>query len=649
MLFATATTTLNKLNIGVADTVMTSGGTSPRWSPELTIAKSIALTGAGITTGSTAQSTLFDTNSKAVSIGGAATSVAIGSATASEAFTSNVKSYTTGGSSSVVVTASIGLTSVISTVARNGSNVATITTVANHGLTNGDMITVVCTSDAGFNAVQTAATVTGLTTFTYADTGSVVSTVAGTGSVFIGGVGMTLGSTTVNADPYLRFSTNPITAGVRVGMLVQGNTFIPAGTTVTGVDAGRVYLSAAVTGIISSGVPIAFTDTNTSMGIKPGDQVTVASSGVTNINGTWPVTSAGATSTTFSFKITSATTQTNLARAGTIVKESTLLIRNRNLTIGSSEASASPVSAVIKGENAVGTNIAGANITIKAGQSTGNSVASTTAGSIIFQTGATGSSGDTTQAATTRLTIGQSASTTLDLVTAMTTANVFNTNATTVNFAGASTILAIANTGTNARTVNIATAATGGASTLNFGGAVTGNTIEINGVAAGTVNITSDVTTGIVNLVTGVTTGTVNLATGGASTINLGDASSNVRVGTLNIGNATYESTSETVSITSASATAVSSFAAATYRSAKYILQVTCTAGTDNATYQVSEILVIHNGTTATMTDYGVVKTGANNLVTFTADISGGNVRLLAQATAGNTIKVRVVRTLNTI
>jgi hypothetical protein len=49
------------------------------------------------------------------------------------------------------------------------------------------------------------------------------------------------------------------------------------------------------------------------------------------------------------------------------------------------------------------------------------------------------------------------------------------------------------------------------------------------------------------------------------------------------------------------------------------------------------------------MTDYGVVKTGANNLVTFTSDISSGNVRLLAQATAGNTIKVRVVRTLNTI
>jgi hypothetical protein len=57
---------------------------------------------------------------------------------------------------------------------------------------------------------------------------------------------------------------------------------------------------------------------------------------------------------------------------------------------------------------------------------------------------------------------------------------------------------------------------------------------------------------------------------------------------------------------------------------------------------------MIHDGTTATLTDYAVIRTG-NNLVTFTADVSGGNARLLATATAGNTIRVRVVRYLNTI
>jgi hypothetical protein len=647
MLFATATTTLNKLNIGVANTVMTSSGTSPQWSPELTLAKSIALTGAGLTTSSTAQSTVFDTNSKAVSIGGAATSAAIGSATASEAFTSNVKSYTTGGSSSVTVTANIGLTGVISTVARNGSNVATITTTANHGLTTGDTVTIVCGSDAGFNTVNAAVTVTGLTTFTYANTGSLVTTVAGTGSVFIGAVGMALGSTTVNADTYLAFSSSPITAGVRAGMLVQGNAFIPAGTTVTGVDAGRVYLSAAVTGIILSGVPIAFTDTNVSMGIKPGDQITIASSGVTNINGTWPVTSAGTTSTTFNFKITTATTQTNLTRAGTVVKESALLIRNRNVTIGSSEASATPIDAVIKAESGVGSSIGGAALTIRAGLSTGLG----TTGVINFQTGTTGSGGpnaDTTNIAVTRMSLTQStAATTLDLTTAMTTANVFNANATTMNFAGAATTLAMAITGTGARTINLATAATG-ASTFTFGGGGSGHTFKIASTAAGTINLTTDVTTGIVNLYTSVTTGTVNLATSGASTINLGNTSSNVRVGTLSLGDRTYESTSETTGVTDAAATAVDTFAVATYRSAKYILQVTCTAGTDINKYQLSEVLILQDGTVATMTDYGVIRSG-NNLVTFTAVVNGANVELRAQATTGNTVRVRVVRTLNTI
>jgi hypothetical protein len=634
MLFASATATLNQLNIGVADTVLTSTGSAPQWSTGLTVARAIAATGAAVTTGSTAQATVFDTNAKAVSIGGAATSVAIGSSSANESFTSNVKSYSTGGSSSPVVTANVGLTGVISTVARNGSNIATITTTANHGLTTGDVITVVCTSDTGFNAVQTAVTVTGLTTFTYADAGAIVSTTAGTGSVFIGAVGMTLGSTTSGADTYLAFGSNPIAAGVRAGMLVQGNAFIPAGTTVSGVDAGRVYLSTAVTGIISSGSPIAFTDTNASMGIKPGDQITIAGSGVTALNGTWPVTSAGATSTTFSFKISTATTQSNLARAGTIVKESTFLIRNRNVTIGSSEASATPVNAVIKAENGVGTNIAGANIIIQGGANTGNN---TVGGNIVFKTPSQGSNGDVTQSMTERMRIEMSGgSTQLDLTTGMTTVNMFNSFATTVNFANSATTLELANSGTGSRTVSIATGATGGASTLTFGGAVTGNIFKINGTAAGTVNLTSDVTTGIVNLYTGTTTGTINI----------GSASSVIEMGTIELNNQLSVSSVDVAAITTA--TAVSSFAAATHRSAKFTVQVTCTAGPDVNQYQTSEILMIHDGTIATMTDYAVIRTGGN-LVTFTADISSGNARLLAAATPGNTIRVRVVRYLNTI
>ena len=124
-----------------------------------------------------------------------------------------------------------------------------------------------------------------------------------------------------------------------------------------------------------------------------------------------------------------------------------------------------------------------------------------------------------------------------DLTTTATTFNLL-ASPTTVNIAAAATTLALGNTGTAARTVNIGTAATAGASTLNFGGAVTGNTFEINSTTSGTINLTSDVTTGTVNLYTGVTTGTTNIATGGASTINLAGTAGSVNVGTTT-GNST--------------------------------------------------------------------------------------------------------------
>jgi hypothetical protein len=579
-------------------------------------------------------------------------------------------------------------------------------------------------------------------------------------------------------------------------MLVQGSANIPAGTYVSGVNATRVYLSAALTGVISLTTAIIFTDTNTSLGIRTGDQITISGSNVSNLDGTWPVTSAGATSTTFNIKTTTSVTASNYKREGTVVRLGTIVLRNANVTLGTSEASATPAAATIKGENGVGTNISGGAFNIQAGLSSGNG----TGGVINFKTGTTGSTGDAQQSTVTRMTLAQSAAaTTLDLTTAMTTANVFNTTATTVsafgagttigigattgtltinnptvvgtqttqslynttattiNFAGAATAINIGAatgiltigmptiTGTTATTFNmngvspsIVTSSTGTASVFNtnaltgnafgvatainlgtsaaalstltvgpaitgnifkvagtatgtinlttdvtsgtvnawqsvtgttnisssgniilgtgagatttvqVGGAITGNTLKIAGTAAGTVNVSSDVTTGTVNLFTGVTTGTINIGTGGASTINLGSTSSNVRVGTLSLGDKAYLSSSETLSITDAAATAVDTFATATYRSSKYVVQVTCTAGTDINKYQTSEILCIHDGTTATLTDYAVIRTG-NNLVTFTAAINGANVELRAQATTGNTIKVKVVRQLMTL
>ena len=87
------------------------------------------------------------------------------------------------------------------------------------------------------------------------------------------------------------------------------------------------------------------------------------------------------------------------------------------------------------------------------------------------------------------------------------------------------------------------------------------------------------------------------------------------------------------------SQTAVDTFAVATYRTAKYIVQIT--QGTN---YQVSEILVIHNGITTTMTEYGMMNTNGS-LGTFATDINTGNVRLLVTMGSATSATINITRT----
>jgi hypothetical protein len=90
-------------------------------------------------------------------------------------------------------------------------------------------------------------------------------------------------------------------------------------------------------------------------------------------------------------------------------------------------------------------------------------------------------------------------------------------------------------------------------------------------------------------------------------------------------------------------ATAVDSWAVATYRSCKYVVQIT--QGTN---YQVSEILVIHNGTTTTMTEFAVLETNGA-LATFTSDVNTGNARLLVTMGSATSATINVTKTMMVI
>lgn len=80
----------------------------------------------------------------------------------------------------------------------------------------------------------------------------------------------------------------------------------------------------------------------------------------------------------------------------------------------------------------------------------------------------------------------------------------------------------------------------------------------------------------------------------------------------------------------------VDTFSKDLYRTAKYIVQAS--TSTD---YHATEILLIHDGSTVTMTEYGTIFTNAS-LATFDADITNGNVRLLCTpANSNTTVKVQ--------
>jgi hypothetical protein len=211
---------------------------------------------------------------------------------------------------------------------------------------------------------------------------------------------------------------------------------------------------------------------------------------------------------------------------------------------------------------------------------------------------------------------------TTSVTTGSTSFDVFNTTATTVNAFGDATSLNIANTGTGSRSVKIASAATGGASTLEFGGGVSGNTLKVASTAAGSISLTTDVITGSVNIFTSVT-----------GTVNIGGVGSLIYTGTQ----AAIEASTTTVA--TVTQTATDTFTAATFRSAEYLVQIV-----QGSAYQISKILLVHDGTTAFITEYGTV-TSNSVLGTLDADISGGNVRLLVTMGSATSATVKVSRT----
>ena len=144
----------------------------------------------------------------------------------------------------------------------------------------------------------------------------------------------------------------------------------------------------------------------------------------------------------------------------------------------------------------------------------------------------------------------------------------------------------------------------------------------------------SDSTTDTVKFADG-TGVTVAFTDANTATISIGQSvgtADAVTFGSVNIDSRAVIDTATLTTSTTSANQVIDSFTAAAYRTAKYIISIT--SGTD---YQSAELLVVHNGTTASQTTYADVVTNAS-LASFSVDISGGNVRLLTTPTNAVTV-----------
>jgi len=81
-------------------------------------------------------------------------------------------------------------------------------------------------------------------------------------------------------------------------------------------------------------------------------------------------------------------------------------------------------------------------------------------------------------------------------------------------------------------------------------------------------------------------------------------------------------------------ATNIMTFNGATYRSAEIFIQLTDAGNTE---YSTMKGTVVHNGTTAFVTVFGITNTGDSDLATITANYNSGTVEIKAQSTGGQT------------
>jgi hypothetical protein len=83
-----------------------------------------------------------------------------------------------------------------------------------------------------------------------------------------------------------------------------------------------------------------------------------------------------------------------------------------------------------------------------------------------------------------------------------------------------------------------------------------------------------------------------------------------------------------------------------THRGAFYTVSISDSNGGTLGNYEIADVRITHDGTTPYISTFGRTNSASDDLVTFTADIDGDNVRLRGQISTSNTHTVTSVRRL---
>lgn len=105
--------------------------------------------------------------------------------------------------------------------------------------------------------------------------------------------------------------------------------------------------------------------------------------------------------------------------------------------------------------------------------------------------------------------------------------------------------------------------------------------------------------------------------------------------------NENYVFDSDTVTTDSTSQEVLTSFDSTVYRGGKFIIQAI--RGTDS---QISELLVLHDESEATSTEYGIIYTSASEIFSTDVDIDNNNVRILVTSSSEDNTRYKVLSSL---